>query len=252
MKRPANVDASHLHENDSAFTGRAAAMAQYVRQTARRFGVHPGLLAEHLVAETDYAEFSRLPANATLAEYLGITKVSTAALGLDDFVSDRAAINHAVPAASGIGAGRPSNPIAAESALNAALKRGASAEDIAKLMKPQLELPLGDAIAASAAYLKYKSLRASRLIPEFDLLPSEIQFQLTRLFVNPPAGQKNPHGINFIIRESNAGRYMNLFDFSDRTAQEANDPTKAKDVYRRATIHTARALHMEQDILTGD
>ena len=256
MKRPANVSAKDLTENDAIFRGRGAPMATFISKTAHRFGIPPALLAEHLIAEqTAFARLAQVPTNATLAEYLKVTRAFTSEMGLDDFVRDRKSIETAIPSAKSISRGRASSPIAAEAALSElrkALERGAPQAEIDKFMKPQLELPLGDAIAASAAVLRFKTERAKRYIPEFDNLPTEIQFQLVRLFVNPPSGKNNPKGINYIIREANAGRYMNLFDFSDRTAHEANDPSKAKDVYRRATIHTARAIHFDQEVLDDE
>jgi hypothetical protein len=256
MKRPANVTAKDLKENDASFTNRGAPspMASFIGKTARQFGVSRGLLAEHLVGESAFAKLAQVPANATLGEYLKVTTEYTANLGLDDFVKDAKEIG---PAAEEIvRRARPADFIVAESkrgAYQEAVLRGASSEELAKFQKPQLKLTLADAIPATAMYLRYKERLARAKIADFDTFPTEIRLQLVRLFVNPPSGTRNlKRGIDYIIKEANAGNYMNLFDFSDRTARQTTDTTKATNVIRRATIHTARAIHLEREVLADE
>lgn len=244
LAHPANVTVKNLTENDAPFYD--ARIAQLVKAAGGEFGVSPSLIATHLTAEGPFAKLAQVPANATFDQWARVTKLNSYVYGLDDFVKSRSDINKLVRGAASLPSGEAAGPGMAESEnKNVPVDPDAAKAFIESRQKAQVNFSIRDGIRGAAAYLRYKQEIArarDNLGPKgFDALPTEVEFQLTRLLINP--GQL---GTKHWIQEVKAEKYENLFDFSDRTAEQT------KDLRRRATIHTARAMHLARTIFSED
>lgn len=246
---PANVTSEDLRDSDKAFTDRQ--VVADIRAIAKRFGVAPALLATQLTAEYNFAKVSHLSKGMKLQAWRDEDGPSTLAMGLDDWVRDRARIERIVPAARAIGPGKlERDPGYAESVVNQFQQ---TLEAIpAKYEKPQVVLSRYDGIQATAAYLKYKEwiLRERIGRADFETLPQPVKFQLLRLAMNPgrPGTGTMAVGINHWARVARNGELEQLFDFGHRTLHETNDATNLGHVVRRATIHTAQAIHLSETV----
>jgi len=246
---PANVSAQDTAASDYLF--RDPRLALIVKRVAGEFRVSPGLLAEHLAAEVKNfdKEYSKVPPRFGIWEWVRGKTLATSSAGLDDWVTERSSIQHLVPAAKNIPQGVWSPPIPAESDLR---KYQKLLQDVPpSLMKPQALFSLYDGMRASAAYLKYKeSLVRNRVgAGVFDSLPQPVKLQLTRLAINPTkvGAGTGEVGLRHWIGTTNRGQLENLFDFRPLSSNQTGDQL-VQDVVRRATIHTVRAMHMEDSI----
>jgi hypothetical protein len=122
-------------------------------------------------------------------------------------------------------------------------------------MKPQRRFSLLDGIRASAAYLKYKEKQVRNGIGknDFEELPREVRFQLTRLAVNPSLIRAGPGeiGLRHWIAVTRRGDLEKLFDFRPVSSKKTSDKT-VQDMVRRATIHTVRAMHLAESVFDDE
>jgi hypothetical protein len=233
--------------SDQVFTDKR--IVAMVTDIARTFRVNPSLLAEHMVGEMDFENYTHAPKGVKFDEWIKGRTIETSAAGLDDFVKERDRIERAVPQAKNIGPGIKSSSMPAESDVNKYARRLEPVPP--KLFKPQRKFSMVDAVRASAAYLKYKEKMMRNGIgdAEFDTLPLPVKFQLIRLAINPTKlGEGKDRGIRHWIKVTKRGELADLFDFRPLTAGQTTDTTKPENVVRRATIHTARSLHMAETI----
>ena len=223
LPNPTNTPIANIVENDRFFQRNALLRAE-IRRAASRYEVSPGLLAEHLVGELESKTLRHFYANPTIA---------SEDLGLDDYVAEGIAhrkglgppvTNHPPPGGAGF-------------VPESLSKRGGHAE------KPQTDFTPSAGIEGSAQYLKDADLLIQRKLgADYAQLIPEVRLQLQRLMVNPgdPRGKKNPRlGKRYWLKQTARGNYLELFDFSPLTTYQTDG------VRKRATIHTARALHLE-------
>ena len=127
---------SDITENDAELGN--SRVKNLIQSAAREFEINPGLLAEHLLAEPDRR-------GRTLAQFLNLEKISSANLGLDDFVREQT-INKLVRGAGSIsekGSAASFDPKKDE------LHTGSDP-------KPQSWFAPEQGVRAIAAYIKYK------------------------------------------------------------------------------------------------
>lgn len=225
--RPGNVSYEDVRGGDSIFDEE---LIRLVKDASDEFGLNPGLLGSHFAAEIE--------ANDLNYDRKYRHKFINDELGLDDWVKERKEIQK-------IKSKKSINEIPEAGFMYAESRRGEANPTKKYLVAfPTLE----DAVRACAKYIKYKQniARSKNNIgkAEFDKLIPELKLQLSRLLVNP--GDQKHHidrGTKYWISQVKNGTYENLFDFSDRSYKESG-----KDVKRRATIHTARAIHIARAI----
>jgi hypothetical protein len=245
---PANVNDKDLTANDGVL--QHPEVARLVQDVAKVFKVDPGLLAAHILAEMKFATLLPLQGKRTFKQFIREQKAQSSGLGLDDYVKEFKHIKRAVGpvAAKSVPEGSPSAPLPAESTLDKLVNKGATPEEIQVVAKPQREFSIEEAVKASAAYLKYKEAIAKSHLgaAAFAELPREVRMQSVRLLVNPIDNKE--YGTVGWIRRLKERRYYEMFDFSNSDTHATNNPKKAAHVIRRATIHTARALHYSHDM----
>jgi hypothetical protein len=240
--QPANTQKWDLQASDGAYRDRR--VARIVTNIAKKYGVAPALLAEHLTAEVKHFEsqFAKVPKGIDINEWVNVRTIETSNAGLDDWVRERTTIERLVPVARTIPEGLEAHPIPAESVVKKAQK---TLTDIPpSAFKPQRRLSMYDCIQASAAYLKYKEhiVRHGLGRATYEDLPAPVRYQLNRLAVNP-TGLGTQHWIDLARR----GDFDSIFDFGPATSRDTGD-SSVEDVVRRATIHTARTVHMAETI----
>jgi hypothetical protein len=206
------INLGQLSQYDGYFQGeKGQRLKNLVIWAANEVGINPGLLASSLVSEID-------PSN-----YLRRDSVASLVIGTDHYWSKRNDIESKVPAAKNVGWNRLMGPQIVE-----VDKKGTKAELIYFRSGK-------DALLAHAVYLKHGEIRlretAKKAGGNFDSLPAETRFVLTRIAFN--AG----HG---------------------RAFRNLNEALKGKDILirrvsrwgpqRAATVHSAQAIHLSETV----
>ena len=201
-----------------------------VLEAAQAVGLDPGLLAASAVAE---------PGRGTAADvrkaFLGshATRVETHIIGLDDIGEQLNAIRHHVPAFGGIALRGTGTYFQPESGPTTG--------------KPVFTVAGDQALLAFASYLKEAEISVRRRLEargiDFDALPVEQRFFLTRLRMNPGHNDRSlppeRRGINPSVNKLERGG--NLFISGLRSPERRpNQPE------RGATIITAESLHLSR------
>ena len=181
---------------------------------ARDVDLDPGLLASTLLAEAGRESF------------LTADRVSSYEVGTDDFYERRAALAAAVPAYRKVGWDRQQTP---REHLNDAQRNR-------RLVKT-IDFDSGpDALLACAVYLKYGEVVLRKFAADrhgdFDALPVEVRFALTRMaFAAGPGGARS--------------RLDSALDGKDVLVR--NDaPLRIYQTDRNATVRSAQALHLDE------
>lgn len=185
-----------------------------VEWAAKEVNINPGLLATCLIAETGSKWI-----------YLSPGLVSSYHIGTDDFYEARFALRSKVSAYQKIGWDTTQTPVVH---LNDA-KRPRNVSSI--------NFNSGkDALLATAVYLKYGEVylheQAVRLNGDFDSLPAEIRFALTRMTMAAGRAGATPY-----LASALKGQ-----DILDR----ANTPAVIYQTARNATIRSAQALFLSE------
>ncbi len=204
------LTAKQVTAYDPAFTGKyGERLKAVVASAAREAAVDSGLLASGMLAE------------ARRVDYLTGKKVSSFRIGADDYYAKRRDIAAKVPAHAKVRWDTKTGPFT----------------DTNKAGRKVLSIWFmsgRDAALASAVYLKHgeEVLRAAakRAGGDFDRLPVEVRFMLSRLAFNLGHGGAR----------AELARALNGVDVLIRTPQKKAGPR------RKATIRTAQAMHLGQ------
>jgi RHS repeat-associated protein len=207
-----------------------------VQEAARVVGLDPGLLAAAAIAE---------PNKGTLGDlrdaYLGTHshQVGSAVIGLDDIQEEIGTISHNIPAFHSIHMNDTGHDFAPESGPSGG--------------KRVLDIPGDQTLLAFASYLKQQEIsvrntlqRQSGIVGrpiEFDELPVEQRFFMTRLRMNPGHNNKalpvSQRGINPSL--SKLARGANLF-----VNGIISPARRAGNAELGATITTAQGIHLSR------
>jgi WXG100 family type VII secretion target len=206
------VSDKQITSYDWAFRGkRGEEFKQTIEWAAKEVGINPGLLAANVIAET------------SRDDYLVKGKVDSFLIGTDDFYDKRNDISNKVPAYSKIGWDKTQTPVI-------------DTNENGRQVKTIYFNSGKDALLASAVYLKHDEevLRqeAAKNGKDFDKLPVETRFALTRLAFNAGLGRAK----------------KNLLEALDGQDILVHTSKKKEGPQRKATIHTAQAMHLSETI----
>lgn len=207
------VDGKEVADHDRFFWGpNGKRFKRLVQETASAADLNPGLLGAIMMAET------RDPLT-----YLSNEKVSSYYIGTDDFYEARAAIAQRVPAFAKVGWDKDQTP--AVHPNDATTPR-----DVQTILFDSGR----DAALAIAVYIKFREVRlreiAAKLGGDFDKLPVEVRFALTRMAMAAGTG-----GATGFLKDALAGTDILI---------RRNIPVKIYQTQRNATVRVAQALHL--------
>lgn len=182
---------------------------ELVEWAADEVDINPGLLAVNLIAET------------RMRDYFAKSKVSSFLVGTDDFYDKRHDISRKVPAYSKIGWNKNQKPVG-------------DLNETDRIVRT-IHFDSGrDALLASAVYLKHGEVvlrqEAQKVGKDFDTLPVETRFALTRLAFHAGHGRAKKN-----LRQVLEGKEILIRKRKARAGPQ-----------RKATIHTARAMHLSE------
>lgn len=212
LKPNLGVSESRIVEEDVNFQGtEGARFKASVEEAAHKVDIDPGLLAATLLAEKTRGTFTRRTG-----------ETDSFIIGADDFFEKRREIEALVPAARNIPQRRDRTDIN---------EHGRSVDTITFSGK--------DAVLVDAAYLKYSEIRARFAFAsrggDFDALPVEVRFTLTRYGMN--------YGLGAL--EKQVRRIMGGSEPIPRTGSTNPD---TRHPLRTAVIHAAQAIHLSQKV----
>ena len=203
------VPETDVTSHDATFSQKGAdKFIEKVAEVAKRVDLNPGLLAISMLAELHGIKW-----------HMGGTG-NAFDLGVDDYSKRRRAIEKAVPAAKDVRfVGK---------ATTDENEQGRTVETAH--FNPQ------DAILAHAAYLKFGEIKvrehmAGKYGVQFDELPVELRFALTRYAMNAGIGAAK-------------GQIDKLLEGKDIV--QRSGPRSVQRPLRTAFIHTARAIHLSK------
>jgi V8-like Glu-specific endopeptidase len=207
------VHGSEVADEDRFFWGpNGKRLKQLVLNAAKEVDINPGLLGAIMMAET------RRPQS-----YLSSERVSSYHIGTDDFYEGRAAIAARVPAYKKVKWDKNQTPMVHDN--DATTPR--QVQSIVFDSGP-------DAVLATAVYLKFREVRLREIAAEskknFDSLPVEIRFALTRIAMAAGTGGATP-----LLRDALNGKDILIRKYI---------PVKIYQTQRNATVRTAQALHL--------
>jgi V8-like Glu-specific endopeptidase len=240
------VAGSYVAERDPAFSGAVGKkFKDLVEWAAKETDLNPGFLAAVLLAEFD-----------TPSLYLGSGEVSSFVSGTDDFFAPQAQLRANVPAFSKV-----------------KFDQSKKTTNVNEHGRTVTTIPFQsgrDAALATAVYLKYGEIKLRKAVAkqggDFDALPAETRFALTRIAMGAGHGGISPDGdlIRFKkkgdewvpVKKGESGgvltgtatRLQSVIDGKDiliRKNEPRRDPSNSGHVTdRNATILAAQAIHL--------
>jgi subtilisin family serine protease len=210
------VSGAEVADHDRFFWGTSGKkLKRLVEDAAKEVGLNPGLLGTIIMAET------RRPQS-----YLSSEKVSSYHIGVDDFYEMRGSIAAKVPTYAKVKWDRKQVP---RVHLNDAKKNPREVKTIDFNSGP-------DGVLATAVYLKYREVNlreiATKLGGDFDSLPVETRFALTRMVMAAGEGGATPY-----LKDALAGKDIFV---------RKNVAVEIYQTQRNATVRTAQAMHLSE------
>jgi len=209
------VSGAEVADHDRFFWGASGKkLKRLVEDAAKKVDLNPGLLGTIIMAET------RRPQS-----YLSSETVSSYHIGVDDFYEMRGSIAAKVPAYAKVKWDRKQVP---RVHLNDA-KKPREVKTIDFDSGP-------DGVLATAVYLKYREVNlreiATKLNGDFDSLPVETRFALTRMVMAAGEGGATPY-----LKDALAGKDIFV---------RKNVAVEIYQTQRNATVRTAQAMHLSE------
>jgi hypothetical protein len=221
---------------DHYFQGPAGALLKTrIEAAAKAVGLNPGLLAATLFAEYKWQSYAKQTG-----------EVHGWDIGTDDYKKRKADIERRVPAARSI------TPLRYETQTNEA----------GRVIPDVPVFKAGDAVLASAAYLKYGELQARDAVAEMggrlDRLPVEYRFALTRYGMNAGPGALRKQIMALLGMTRRHGKYVHtgtgrdFLQYKPWMLKDGKEQFTRHRPRRAATAHTAQAIHLSQAIFGVD
>lgn len=217
------VTPQSIQDKDKKFDGPGGkAIHRMIAEAARKVDINPGLLAASMFGET----------SSMLMYTFGPQDAYT--LGIDDYKENEAMIHALVPASREI--------VTVGDWLQPSDRRGRDGKPDPRMIR-NTTIPEDKLALAHASYLKFHEEKAraqfTRRGIDFDALPPEHRFAFTRLSMNPGHAGIASHVDTFI-----AGR--------DVIVPTGSSDQNRNHLFRSATIHAARAIHLSQKFFNVD
>ena len=232
-----NTTQATIEMYDSYFTGpKGALLKSRIEKAARQVQINPGLLAASLFAEDARSSYTQQS-----GEVDGWT------IGTDDYKEREARLHREIPASTTI---KPT-------------RYASQTNEQGREIKEVPVFKAADATLASAVYLKDSENSVRKALHEmggeFDFLPVEERFALTRFALNAGSGAMRKQLVEFLgLTLQRGNKYLHnatgreFLGFTSGTLKNGVEQFDSRHPRRAATVHTAQAIHLSQKIFNVD